>query len=175
MHHSRVLDPQSSTCPPLAPGSPVDPITNPTERTSPSRMGDKLSLDWLFGLLGGCEGGGRNGRQAKDYDEVAGFVGLSSVGRRHSLGSMSVTSACSSSSAPREDHWQDARNDLKKHVLKMEGLSNKVQVLGLVRAPSHKPSGWSAQPPSHTERSIASVFLAHLGSKTSESDVLGPN
>ena len=142
-----------------------------------SRMAGMLSLDWLFELVGACGGSGRDGQHDQECDEDSGFAGFSHMKRRHSLGSESVMSACSSASAVREDrssvsarredHYRDSRKDLKNHVLVMEGLQDQLRELGQVRAPSHKLADRSAHPPSLTENSIAPVLLVHMRSKTS--------
>jgi hypothetical protein len=56
----------------------------------------------------------------------------------------------------REDHWKDARKDLKKHLLVMEGLSAKVRELGQVRPPAP-----SCQPSQKAQATY--VALLHLG------------
>ena len=94
-------------------------------------MAGMLSLDWLF-ALGGCDTDDRKGDQGSEFDEDSGFAGFSA--RRNSLGSQAVMSAQSSASAVREpDHFRDARHDLRKHVLKMEELSDQLRLLGQVR------------------------------------------
>jgi hypothetical protein len=111
-----------------------------------------MDFDWLFKLVGGCQARNRHDCPERERGpwanepvqshlahmprEHSGIVDVvHHGGNRDSLDAVSVRSGASKASAGREDHFFEARRDLKKHVRVLESEKDKLQDLGQVRTP----------------------------------------
>jgi len=106
-----------------------------------------MDFDWLFKLVGGCQARDRHDCPERERGpwanepvqshlahmprEHSGIVDVvHHGGNRDSLDAVSVRSGASKASAGREDHFFEARRDLKKHVRVLESEKDKLQDLG---------------------------------------------